>query len=151
MLSVGDEAPDFEAKDCQGQPVRLSAFRGGRVVLFFFPKAFSSGCTAEVRHFRDNEARIRGLGARLVGVSVDKPDVQCAFAAQERVEFPLLGDASREISTRFGVLWPVVRVNRRVTFVIGPDGGIEDVIAHELRVHRHLDDVLTRLAALPRD
>ncbi len=146
MLSAGDTAPDFEAPDCNGRPVRLRDFRGRRVVLFFFPKAFSSGCTEEVRHFRDNQARIRELGGELIGVSVDKFETQCAFAKQEQVDFPLLGDSDRRLSTLFGVLWPLVRLDRRVTFLIGPGGVVEDVIRHETRVYRHLDDVLLALA-----
>jgi thioredoxin-dependent peroxiredoxin len=145
MLNAGDPAPDFETTDCNGRPVRLRDFRGRRVVLFFFPKAFSSGCTEEVRHFRDNQARIRELGAELIGVSVDKFETQCAFAKQEQVDFPLLGDSDRRLSGLFGVLWPLVRVDRRVTFVIGPGGLVEDVIRHETRVYRHLDDVLAAL------
>ena len=145
MLSAGDPAPDFEGTDCHGRPVRLRDFRGRRVVLFFFPKAFSSGGTEEVRHFRDNQARIRELGAELIGVSVDKFETQCAFAKQEQVDFPMLGDSDRRLSGLFGVLWPLVRFDRRVTFIIGQAGVVEDVIRHETRVYRHLDDVLAAL------
>ncbi len=145
MLGVGDAAPDFEARDCQGRTVRLSDYRGRRVVLFFFPKAFTAGCTEEIRHFRDNQARIRALGAELVGVSVDKPQVNCDFARAENIEYPLLGDSDRAISEKFGVLWPLVRINRRVTFVLSPDGRVEEVIQHERQVWRHLDDVIAAL------
>ena len=68
MLGVGDTAPEFEARDCQGRTVRLGDFRGRRLVLFFFPKAFTAGCTEEIRHFRDNQARIRALGGELIGI-----------------------------------------------------------------------------------
>ena len=151
MLSAGDPAPDFESVDCGGRPVRLRAFAGRRLVLFFFPKAFSVGCTEEIRHFRDNQARIRELGAELVGVSVDRFETQCAFAKQENIDFPLIGDSDRRVSGLFGVLWPLVRVDRRVTFIISPVGVVEDVIKHETRVYRHLDDVLVALQrrALP--
>ena len=145
MLSVGEPAPDFASADCHGRPVRLSDFAGRRLVLFFFPKAFSVGCTEEVRHFRDNQTRIRELGAELIGISVDSFEKQCAFAKQENIEFPLLGDSDRRLSSLFGVLWPVVRVDRRVTFILSPTGVVEDVIQHERRVHRHLDDVLASL------
>ncbi len=145
MLKVGDPAPDFDGVDCQGRPVRLRDFRGRRVVLFFFPKAFTPGCTMEVRHFRDQHARIRALGADLIGVSVDNAETQCAFAKKEQVEFPLLGDADRRLSELFGVLWPVLRLDRRVTFVIDGQGVVEDVIQHEVLVSRHLDDVLATL------
>ena len=71
MLAVGDKAPDFHVQDCRGREVTLAGLRGRPVVFFFFPKAFTVACTLEVRAFRDNHARIRELGAELVGVSVD--------------------------------------------------------------------------------
>ncbi len=149
MPSVGDIAPDFTATDCHGAPVRLSSLRGRRVVLFFFPKAFTLGCTIENRAFRDNHAVLKGLGAELVGVSVDTQRTQCEFAEAEDIHFALLGDADRAISRAYDVLWPMLNVDRRVTFIIGPDGRIEDIIRHEVRVYRHLDDVLRYLRAHP--
>ncbi|WP_426750595.1 peroxiredoxin [Myxococcus sp. Y35] len=149
MPSVGDIAPDFTATDCQGAPVRLSALRGRRVVLFFFPKAFTLGCTIENRAFRDNHELLRGLGAELVGVSVDTQRTQCEFAKEEGIHFALLGDSDRTISRAYDALWPVLNVDRRITFIIGPDGRIEEIIRHEVRVYRHLDDVLRYLRAHP--
>ncbi|MFN0063929.1 MAG: peroxiredoxin [Myxococcaceae bacterium] len=145
MLAVGDVAPDFETLDCRGRPFRLSALRGKQVVLFFFPKAFTVGCTQEVGHFRDNYDRIVSGGAELVGVSVDNSARQCAFAESEHLNFTLIGDEPRTISESYGVLWPILRIDRRVTFVISPEGIIEAVIKHEVRVGRHLDDVLQHL------
>lgn len=145
MLSPGDIAPDFRKVDCQGREVQLSSLRGRRVVLFFFPKAFTSGCTEEVRHFRDNHARITGLGAVLMGASVDPASTQCEFARQEALEFHLFSDSDHTLSNAFGVLWPVLRIDRRATFIIGKTGVIEAVIHHERRVSRHLDDVLAHL------
>ncbi|MDX2013178.1 MAG: peroxiredoxin [Myxococcaceae bacterium] len=150
MLNVGDLAPDFDTVDCRGERLVLSAFRGQRkVVLFFFPKAFSPACTLEVRNFRDNYEQIRSLNAELIGVSVDKSERQCRFAIDEGLQFRLIGDESRAISERYGVVWPVLRVDRRATFVIGLDGRIEDVFQHEVQVYRHLEDVLARLGHLP--
>ncbi len=145
MLKAGEGAPDFEASDCRGRAVKLSALRGKKVVLFFFPRAFTAGCTEEVRHFRDNQGRLEALNAVLIGVSVDTFDTQCAFAKAENIDFALLGDASRAISESYGVLWPIYRRDRRVTFVIDERGVIETVIHHERQVHRHLDDVLETL------
>jgi thioredoxin-dependent peroxiredoxin len=148
MLRVGDTAPDFEAVNCSGEPVRLADHRGKRkVVLFFFPKAFTPACTIEVRNFRDNHQRITALNAELIGVSVDRIERNCEFARAEGLQFPLIGDESRVISERYGVVWPVLRIDRRATFVIGEDGIIEDVIHHEVQVYRHLETVLERLAA----
>jgi len=149
ILKPGDVAPDFSATDCQGRPVSLAALRGRRVVLFFFPRAFTLGCTLENRYFRDNHERLQGLGVELVGVSVDSVQRQCEFAEAEDIHFALIGDESREISHAYDVLWPVLNVDRRMTFIIGPDGRIEDVIHHEVRVYRHMDDVLAYLEAHP--
>ncbi|MFP2962167.1 peroxiredoxin [Myxococcus sp. 1LA] len=149
MLSVGDTAPDFTATDCHGASFRLSSLRGRRVVLFFFPKAFTVGCTIENRAFRDNHEVLKGLGAELVGVSVDTQRTQCEFAEAEGIHFSLLGDADRSISRAYDVLWPVLNVDRRVTFILGADGRVEEVIRHEVRVYRHLDDVLRYLRANP--
>jgi len=148
MLNAGDLAPDFEAVDCTGSTVRLRDYRGQKkVVLFFFPRAFTPACTLEVRNFRDNYSRITALNAELIGVSVDRSDRNCKFAQAEGLQFRLIGDESRVISERYGVIWPVLRIDRRATFVISEAGVVEDVIHHEIQVYRHLEDVLERLAA----
>lgn len=147
MLKAGDVAPDFEAADCRGRSVQLSSFRGRRVVLFFFPRAFSPACTLEVRNFRDHHERITAAGAELIGVSVDRAERNCKFAEDEGLQFTLLSDPSRALSERYGVVWPVLRIDRRATFIIDANGVIETVIHHEVQVYRHLEDVLERLAA----
>ncbi len=147
MLRAGDLAPEFSALDCRGRTVTLSAFRGQRrVVLFFFPRAFTPACTLEVRNFRDNHQRISALNAELIGISVDRSERNCRFADAEGLEFSLIGDESRTISEKYGVIWPVLKIDRRATFVINLQGVIEEVIHHELQVYRHLEDVLDRLA-----
>lgn len=149
MIKVGHTAPDFTAIDCEGNTFRLSDLRGRRVVLFFFPKAFTLGCTIENRAFRDNHALIRSLGAELVGVSVDTVKKQCEFAERENIRFSLIGDESKAIARAYGVLWPVLEIDRRVTFILDPVGVVEQVIHHEIRVYRHLDDVLSWLRERP--
>ncbi len=145
MLKSGDVAPDFDTTDCQGRNVRLSKLKGKKVVLFFFPKAFTMACTLEIRNFRDHQAAIEAQNATLIGVSLDKPQRQCEFAKAEKIDFALIGDESREISQSYGVIWPLVRRDRRATFMINEQGTIDEVISHEVRVYRHLDDVLARL------
>ena len=148
MLQRGDMAPDFETVDCRGERITLSEFRGKKkVVLFFFPRAFTPACTLEVRNFRDNHEKITTAGAELIGVSVDRSDRNCKFAEAEGLQFRLLGDESREISDKFGVVWPVLRIDRRATFVIDEQGMIAEVIHHEVQVYRHLEDVLERIGA----
>ena len=149
MLAEGQRAPDFDTTDCRGRPVKLSALAGKRVVLFFFPRAFTPNCTIEIRHFRDNQERIEARNAVLIGVSVDKTDKQCRFAEAENIDFHLIGDPDRAISEKYGVVWPVLRIDRRATFIIGLDGTIEDVFHHEVQVYRHLEDVLDRLKRAP--
>ena len=148
MLRAGDIAPDFDTVDCRGQRVTLSEYRGKKkVVLFFFPRAFTPACTLEVRNFRDNHERITAAGAELIGVSVDRADRNCKFAEAEGLQFRLIGDESREISERYKVVWPVLRIDRRATFVIDEQGVIAEVIHHEVQVYRHLEDVLERIGA----
>jgi peroxiredoxin Q/BCP len=150
MVTAGELAPDFEAVDCSGNPVRLSSYRGRRkVVLFFFPRAFTPACTLEVRNFRDGYSRITALNAELIGVSVDRSERNCRFARAEGLQFTLIGDESRSISQRYGVVWPVLKLDRRATFLIDEAGRVEDVIHHEIQVYRHLEDVLQRLGAAP--
>jgi peroxiredoxin Q/BCP len=87
------------------------------------------------------------LNAELIGISVDRSERNCKFADAEGLQFTLIGDESRVISERFGVVWPVLKIDRRATFVIDETGRIEDTIHHEIQVYRHLEDVLERLAA----
>src|SRR5438309_10309166 len=83
MLKIGDHAPDFTAQATNGSTVSLSALRGHPVVIYFFPKAFTMGCTVETRRFCDNYEQIKKLGAELIGISADKFDAQCKFARSE--------------------------------------------------------------------
>ncbi len=145
MLKVGDQAPDFDTVDCRGERVRLSDFKGKKVVLFFFPRAFTVACTLEVQNFRDNYERITSFNAELIGVSVDKAERNCKFAETEKLQFRLIGDEQRVLSELYGVVWPVLKIDRRATFVIDEQGVIVEVIHHEVQVYRHLEDVLAKL------
>jgi thioredoxin-dependent peroxiredoxin len=150
VIQEGERAPDFTAIDCMGREVKLSAFAGKKVVLFFFPRVFTPNCTIEIRHFRDNQARIEERNAVLIGISVDKQEKSCAFAVAEHIDFHLIGDGERKISELYGVVWPVLRIDRRATFLIDEKGIVERVIHHELQVFKHLDDVLSALGPAPR-
>ena len=145
MLKVGDMAPDFTATTTQGKTLQLSELRGKRVVMFFFPKAFTTGCTIETRRFRDHYSELAALGAEVVGVSADSNQTQCEFANKEGVHFPMIGDDTRAIGKSYDVMWPVLNVNQRVTYVIGPDGRIEAAFHHELLVGKHLEAVQKHL------
>ncbi|MBK9261839.1 MAG: peroxiredoxin [Polyangiaceae bacterium] len=141
-LKVGDRAPEISAQTNNGTPFVLSEQTGLCTVVYFFPKAFTPHCTKETRTFTDNFNELLLAGANLVGVSTDEFDTQCRFAGELRVPFPLIADADKRIAKAYGVLWPIVGLARRYTFVIGPDMTIEAIFHHELDVQQHRDDVL---------
>lgn len=146
MLNVNDKAPDFAGTTVDGKPFRLSDLRGKRVVIYFFPRAFTPGCTVETRRFRDNYDDLKAAGAEVIGISVDPPSRQCDFQAKERVRFPMVGDPEHQIAEAYDVLRPLLRVSKRVTYVVSPEGTIEAVFQHEFQVSKHLDDVLRHLS-----
>jgi peroxiredoxin len=119
----------------------LSQLRGRPVVIYFFPRAFTPGCTAETRRFRDNYDDLRRFDTEVIGISTDDHQRQCQFAEAERVKFPLIGDENAEIQTLYGVKLPILKSNRRVTFVIDEEGMVAAVFHHEFQVLRHMDDV----------
>ncbi len=146
MLKVGDRLPEFEARSTDGRSVCTSALRGKPLVLFFFPKAFTPGCTKETKAFRDEFPCLARAGVQIVGVSTDCFDKQCRFAEWAGVPFPLIGDEDRCIAKAFGVLWPIVPMAKRVTFVADGRGVVRHVFHHEVRIDRHVSEV--RQAAL---
>jgi len=142
MIAVGQPAPDFTARTTDGRTLTLSSLRGRAVVLYFYPRAFTPGCTTETLLFRDNHEELRALGAEVIGISVDDLETQCRFAGTHGVTFPLVGDRDRSISRAYGVLWPIFPVDKRVTFVVDEAGIVRATFRHELQVSRHLDDVV---------
>jgi len=148
MLSVGDPLPEFEARATDGCAVGTAGLKGKPVVMFFFPKAFTPGCTRETKGFRDEYPTLARRGVQIVGVSTDPHDAQCRFAEWAGVPFPLIADQDRCLSKLFGVLWPVISVAKRVTFVADAGGIIRHVFHHELRIDRHVADVKRAVDAL---
>ena len=146
MLAVGEEAPDFEAPTGAGAKLRLSDLRGRPVLLYFYPKAGSFGCTRESREFARVYPTFRDRGVEIVGVSVDLPDALHRFADECELPFPLVSDSDRAISRRYGVLG-ALGYARRVTFLLGADGRVQDAIATPLpgpHVRRSLERLLSR-------
>jgi len=141
MLSIGDRAPDFAARTTDGQMLSLLQLRGRPVVIYFFPRAFTPGCTAETRRFRDNYDDLQRLGVEVIGISTDDHEKQCRFAQAEKVKFPLIGDKKAEIQALFDVKRPILSSNRRVTYIIDEEGVVAAVFHHEFQVLRHMDDV----------
>jgi peroxiredoxin len=141
-LNVGDLAPEIDAEATDGKRFVLSQQSGLCTVIFFFPKAFTPGCTTETKQFRDNFNELMLAGANVVGISTDDPSTQCNFADSLHTPFPLIADSDKRISTAYGVLWPLIGVAKRVTFVVNPQRIIDAIFRHELRVHFHRDEVL---------
>ncbi len=147
MLRSGDRAPDFTLPDQDAHEVNLARLlESGPVVLFFYPAAMTSGCTAEACHFRDLAAEFTQAGAQRVGISADAVDRQKLFADRNGFDFPLVADPDRSVAEAYGVRRrfgpsPV----KRATFVIGPDGLIIEAISSELRMDKHADDALAAL------
>lgn len=141
MIKVGERAPAFRVKTTLGDEVTNETFHGKILVLYFFPKAFTAGCTIETKQFRDAAPELRELGAEVIGVSVDSLETQCAFAKSLEATFAMVGDRDKQVSRAFDVLWPIIGKAQRVTFVIDREGIVRDVFHHEVMVNKHLSDV----------
>jgi peroxiredoxin Q/BCP len=149
---VGDVAPDIDCLAHDGKRFHLADHRGQRnVVLFFYPRAFTPGCTAEVCSFRDAYEDLRGQDTEIVGVSTDGTEKQSDFATHHRVPYPLLPDPDGKVSKAYGALGmlrSILGMAKRVTYVIDKQGIVRGVFHHELDIKQHLADVQKTLAAL---
>lgn len=147
-LKIGDVAPDFKAQTHDGQSVQLSSlWDRGPLVLFFYPKAFTPGCTAEVCHFRDRWREFERLGAKVLGVSTDASDTQARFAEENQLPFLLIGDDDGTISKAYGVKRRLLPFDKRTTFVIARGGRILSIIHDEFSMEIHADRALEVLEA----
>jgi peroxiredoxin len=129
-LKVGDKAPAFSLPAKPGEMIDVGKHLGkDKVVLLFFPLAFSSVCTAEMCHMRDNWKQFESLNAKVFGVSVDSPFVTQKFRELEKLPFPILSDFNKEVVKKYGVLLDDLMglkgVSKRAAFVIGADGRIK--------------------------
>ena len=127
MLAIGETAPDFAIPLADGSTRMLSSYRGHPVIVYFFPKANTAGCTLETRGFSERYDGFQRTGVEVVGVSVDSAETQTAFAAKCGSKFPMVGDASKEIARRYGVLG-LLGVAKRVTFLVDPAGKVAEVV-----------------------
>lgn len=142
-MKPGDVVDDFTLPDQTGAPRRLSELLAdGPVVLFFYPKAMTSGCTKESCHFRDLAGEFAELGAQRVGISADKVDKQAAFDQKHSLGYPLLSDPDRKVASAFGVKRPGPIFNKRATFVIGTDRRVLAAISSETNMDVHADEAL---------
>jgi peroxiredoxin Q/BCP len=150
MLSTGDQVEDFTLADQSGGSRSLSGLlENGPVVLFFYPKAMTTGCTKESCHFRDLGSEFEAVGAQRVGISADKVDRQARFDAKHGLGYPLLSDPDRTVARQFGVKRPGPLMNKRATFVIGTDRRILGAFSSEMNMEAHADEALSVLRAQP--
>jgi len=150
MLKVGDKAPDIRVHTDTGEDFRLSGMLGKRVVLYFYPKADTPGCTVEACEFRDGIKAFAKKGAAVVGVSPDKPTAQAKFKQKYDLPFALLADEDKAAAEAYGV-WKEKNMYgkkvmgiERTTFVIGADGKIEKIYA-KVKAQGHAGVVLAGL------
>lgn len=134
VLEVGQSALDFLLPDQDGKTRQLADWRGKWLVLYFYPKNDTPGCTTEACNFRDDWLLLQELGAAVVGLSVDTSASHAAFAQKYKLPFPLLADAQGEVAARYGALsdWWLFKFAKRQTFIIDPQGRIA-------RIYRSVD------------
>jgi peroxiredoxin Q/BCP len=153
VLEAGDIAPDFTLPDQNGEEVALSDFRGRTVVLYFYPRADTPGCTTQARGVRDHAPDYEAAGATVIGISPDPVPAVSGFADKYSLRFPLLADADHAVADAYGTwgerqmygktYWGV----SRSTFIVDPDGRIARVFP-KVSPKTHDDEILAALAAL---
>ncbi|SHI52274.1 peroxiredoxin Q/BCP [Mesonia phycicola] len=146
-LKAGDAAPEFSAKDQDGNTHTLSDYKGKKLVVFFYPKASTPGCTAEACNLRDNWETFQSQGYDILGVSADSAKRQTNFKAKNELPFPLLADEDKAVIEAFGVWGPKKFMGKeydgihRTTFVIDEEGKIKEVIS-KVKTKAHAEQIL---------
>ena len=146
-LEPGDKAPDFTVNDQDGNPVSLSDYKGKKVVLYFYPRDNTPGCTAEACNLRDNYTNLQKEGYEILGVSTDDEKSHVKFIEKQQLPFKLLADTEKEIHEKYGTWVEKSMYGRkymgtaRKTFLIGEDGKIERVI-EKVKTKDHTSQIL---------
>lgn len=148
-MKVGDRAPEILGRNEKGEEIRLSDFSGKKLVLYFYPKDNTSGCTSEACNLRDNYAELRKQGYAVVGVSGDSEQSHQKFISKYELPFPLIADTDKKLMEQFGVWGEKKMYGRsymgtfRTTFIINEEGIIERIITpKEIKVKEHADQIL---------
>ncbi len=148
-MNIGDKAPEILGKDEQGRDIRLSDYKGRKLVLYFYPKDNTSGCTAEACSLRDNYRELQGKGYEVVGVSKDSAASHVKFKEKHELPFPLIADINHELLEAMGA-WgeknmygKKVMGTIRTTFVINEDGIVEQIFAgKQIKTKEHARQIL---------
>jgi peroxiredoxin Q/BCP len=149
-VNINDKAPEFTLPDQNGKEISLKDFRGKYVVLYFYPRADTPGCTVEACEFRDSYRKIQNTGAVILGISPDQPKAQKKFEEKYSLPFTLLGDADKKVGNAFGVIQEKNMYGKKVmgvartTFIIGPDGKIKHIF-QKVNPEGHAEEVLAYL------
>jgi thioredoxin-dependent peroxiredoxin len=149
MIKAGDKAPDFKAKDQNGKEVTLSGLKGKKVILYFYPKDMTPGCTAEACSLRDNYQALQKAGYEIFGISSDDEKLHRKFIEKEKLPFQLLADTDKKVHGLFGTWIEKSMYGRkymgtaRVTFIINEAGVVEEVI-EKVDTKNHADQILKK-------
>ncbi|HYV14367.1 MAG TPA: peroxiredoxin [Pyrinomonadaceae bacterium] len=149
MPAVGAAAPGFSLTNNEGKQVSLGDFKGKWVVLYFYPKDFTQGCTIEARNFQRDIAKYEAINTVILGVSVDNAESHKEFCAKEGLNFKLLADTDAKVSEQYGSVMEYngAKLSARNTFIIDPSGKIAKVF-EKVKVAPHSEEVLAALASL---
>ena len=148
-IKIGDKAPDFSGLDEQGNTINLASFNGEKLVVFFYPKASTPGCTTEACNLRDNYELFLSKGYKIIGVSADTAKRQQNFKNKNELPFPLIADEDKTVINAFGVWGPKKFMGReydgihRTTFVMDENGVIVDIIT-KVKTKFHTDQILNQ-------
>ena len=146
-LQIGNSAPDIIAVDQDGNELKLSDYIGSKLILFFYPKANTPGCTAEACNLRDNYSMLLKKGFKIVGVSADNENRQKSFIEKQNLPFPLIPDTDKKVISDYGVWGPKKFMGKeyngihRATFVISEDGKIEKIFT-KVNTKKHTEQIL---------
>ncbi len=146
LLPVGQVAPDFSLVDQNGKTHTLSEYKGKWVILYFYPKDDTPGCTKEACSFRDDILKLRKLGAQVLGVSLDSAESHARFAQKYGLPFPLLADEEGKVTEQYGALQSlgVVKFAKRYTYLIDPEGKIRKVY-QKVDPSKHAGEIIADL------
>ena len=149
MIVVGSPAPEFKLQQSDGQYVSLNDFRGKKnLVVYFYPKDFSRGCTAEACSFIDAYETFKSLGAEVIGISSDDEKSHQAFAAEHKLPFILLSDRDGSVRKAYGVKKSLGIIPGRVSFLIDKQGIVRHIFVSQTRATAHVDEALAVLKSL---
>lgn len=151
-LTIGDKIPDILGEDQDGKEVKASDYVGGKLVLYFYPKDNTPGCTAEACSFRDNFSQFTKAGYKILGVSVDDEKSHVKFIEKQQLPFPLIADTNKSLVEAFGVWGEKTFMGRkhmgtfRTTFLIDGSGVIREIIGpKEIKTKEHAEQILKKI------